>query len=243
MRRVLAAAALLAALAAPAPGQGAEVLRQRGCMERHLREAIELNRARAPLYARLSAGASRRVSRRLIATERLALPLARLLDAYAERYQDAGIPVLCEDFVEMSGVAPAPDRRGPAPAGSFTPVEAGPLARRLRAARRAGGFGGTAAAADAEVARLAHQPEYHCMTRHMLESIRRVAGQAERYAGDADRLGVPAPTWISDVLLRLHLAALGESARLDRAAAPVQAAGVPIVCRDVPHIPPLAPRR
>lgn len=52
----------------------------------------------------------------------------------------------------------------------------------------------------------------------------------------ARRKGHPSPSRISRRLIDLNLAALAGAADLDRTAAPIQAAGVPIIRRDVPVI-------
>ena len=69
--------------------------------ERHLREAIALNQARAPRYAALSGGASLPISRKLILAERLLLPLAWALDRWARPYHAADVPVLADVFEPM----------------------------------------------------------------------------------------------------------------------------------------------
>jgi len=75
-----------------------------GVFEGHLREAIALNRARAPVYARLSQGRSRVVSEALILAERATLPLARWYDTRARPYHDAGVPLMPSMFVSMEGL-------------------------------------------------------------------------------------------------------------------------------------------
>ena len=108
-----------------------------GGFERHIREAIDLNQHRAPLYAEASGGLSLVVSRGLIRRERALLPLARWLDRRAERYHRAGIPLMDELFVPMSGALPSLARTDPS-----TPTLPRPagreLARRVRAASRKG---------------------------------------------------------------------------------------------------------
>jgi hypothetical protein len=44
--------------------------------------------------------------------------------------------------------------------------------------------------------------------------------------------------FISNQMLAGHLDGLEESARIDMLAAPVQAMNLPIICQDVPYIPP-----
>lgn len=233
MRRFVPLLALL--LAAPAAAQ------ETGCMERHLREALHLNRARAPLYAAETGGRSRPISRALIWSERAALPAARYLDWRAAEWQRAGIPVVCGDFEPMDRtpafVVREPD---PPPLSAFAPTDARGMRRSVARAYRTGGFPAAGAVLEAEVARLSAIPAFHCMTRHLLESALRVSNGAPRYEEEARARGLSSPAELSRTLLDLHLAALGEAARLDRRAAPLQAEGVPIVCRDVPPIPPHA---
>src|SRR5215207_3680309 len=79
-----------------------QVVMRVGPFEHHLREAIALNRERAPRYAALSDGASRPISRGLIAAEYLLLPVARWFDRRAASYHRAGIPLLEDLFVPMA---------------------------------------------------------------------------------------------------------------------------------------------
>jgi hypothetical protein len=79
------------------------------------------------------------------------------------------------------------------------------------------------------------------MLRHLLGSALRISNQAPRYEAQARAARIRAsPGAISRTMLDLHLRMLGEAARLDRAAAPLQAEGIPILCQDVPPIPPFA---
>ncbi|HEV2147105.1 MAG TPA: hypothetical protein VGR37_06865, partial [Longimicrobiaceae bacterium] len=100
------------------------------------------------------------------------------------------------------------------------------------------GFGGAAAALGAELAALEATPCCHCMLRHMLESMLRVATLAPVHAARAEEAGMRSTAGLSRLLLRLHLLALSDAAKLDVLAAPIQARGIPILCQDVPPIPP-----
>lgn len=212
-----------------------------GAMTDHFRDAIRLNQARRPLYAELSGGESLAVSRRLILFEKAALPAALAIDALAHRFQRAGVPVVSLDLVPMADV-PAFAESGPSqPLSDFTPVDGRTVARRLRAALRAGGFAGVSRAVFIELARLEGQPRFHALLRHMLESIRRVANLAPCHERLARSLKVGSTRTLSRMMLESHFLVLGESCRIDVLAAPVQARGLPIVAQDVPPIPPTSP--
>lgn len=209
------------------------------CFFRHLQDAVVLNRARFPLYSKLTGRGSEKLSQRLMMMEQLATPVARYFDWRARRYQKAGIPLLCDDFIDMSETpefSPAYD--GPAPRlEEFRPEDFRTTRRALKRASREGGFEGLKTAALRELERLQGTPEFHCMSRHILESIARAAALAPRYVEDARSLGMKSPAGISRQFIDLQLFYLKEAAELDAMAAPIQASGVPILCQDVPPIP------
>ncbi|HEX7241650.1 MAG TPA: hypothetical protein VF263_15330 [Longimicrobiaceae bacterium] len=205
----------------------------------HLEEAVRLNRERMPLYSRLTGGASEAVSRRLIRWETWALPVARWVDRRARPFHAAGVPVVEAAFVPM---ADAPEFRErspdpPLPLSAFRPASGRRVRRELRRALSRGGFAGVAEALRRELAALEAAPCYHCMLRHLLESMLRIAVLAPAHAARAAGRGTRSPDGLSRLLLRLHLLALPDAAKLDALAAPIQARGVPILCRDVPPIP------
>jgi hypothetical protein len=205
-----------------------------GPFELHLREAIELNLERAPLYAALSAGASRPISRTLIRYERLLIPVARWFDRRAEPYHRAGVPLLHEAFVSMEEAPSFQEPGDPLP----PPPRLRPIAREVVRRARTGldeqGFTGAATALQHELETLAVEPVYHGMLRHMLESALRVASLAPRHERLARERGLSSPRRISERLLRLHLLGLGAAIRIDRRAEPLQRQGIGIVVRDVP---------
>jgi hypothetical protein len=212
-------------------------------MERHLREAAAINKQRMPLYDSLTGGRSRGISRRLIWTERLALVAAWYVDWRAKTFQREGIRIVCDDFVPMANTPAFQPRAAdpPPPLSAFAPADARRIRRAVERARRRGGFPAASAVLEREIERLSGAPAYHCMLRHLLESALRISNQAPRYAAEARARGLAAsPEGLSRTLLDLHLSTLGEAARLDVRAAPLQAEGIPIICQDVPPIPPFA---
>jgi hypothetical protein len=207
-----------------------------GPFERHLREALELNRRRAPLYADLTGGQSLPVSRGLIRTERFLLPVARWFDRRAEPYHLAGIPLLEEAFVSMDRTPEYLPYRQPSSTRPLLRPHGGRIARQVRRGYRRKGFPGAAATLEHHLGLLAAEPSYHCMLRHLLESALRIALLAPEHDRLARERGLRSPLWISSLLLRLHLWGCGSSVRLDARAAPLQARGIAMIGQDVPPV-------
>jgi len=209
-----------------------------GPFERHLRDAIALNRERASLYAALSKGASAPISRTLIAAERFLLPVAHWFDGRAAPYHKEGIPLLESLFVPMSGAPPfvparpLAGRRGDQPA-----PRPGAIGRRIRAAYDAGSFAGAARALEGEVDALAGS-ESDFLLRHLLESARRLAQLAPGHIALARERGLRSPAPLLARLLRLHLWGLAPAHVLDERAHPLHARGIAILAQDLPVIPP-----
>ena len=207
--------------------------------EIHVREAIALNRERAPRYAALSNGASRPISRTLIAAERLIIPIARWFDRRAAPYQQAGVPLLESIFVPMSGAPPflAVRHVGPHELSQPAPQPAA-IRRRVTAAYRARSFPGAADALASELTALASTPGVDCLVRHVLESAHRLSQVAPAHVAAAQERGLQSPARMLARLLWLHLWSLGSAAVLDRRARPLQARGIAILAQDLPPIPP-----
>ena len=213
-----------------------------GAFEHHLREAIALNRERAPRYAALSAGASRPISRGLIAAEYFLLPVARWFDRQAAPYDDAGIPLLDDLFVPM---AQAPAFGSLRLSRNESPTSPGPrtaaIRRRVGRAYRERSFAGAAAALAEELDALAGAPQMDCLVRHLLESALRIATLAPDRQARCEARGLSSPAPLFSRLLWMHLWGLAPAAMLDRRARPLQARGVAILAQDLPPIPVWSP--
>ena len=208
-----------------------------GAFTRHMREAIALNRERLPRYAALTEGRSKSISRRLVRSERLSLPAAMYVDRRALLFQAAGVRIVEDDFVPMHDVPEFREAFDPPDLDSYARQAPRPLVRRLRRAWEAGDFSGLRDAAHTEIERLAGEPRFHCMLRHLLESLRRIAHLAPRHDDAARTAGVGSTRDLSTLMLRMHLWPLPASTRLDHRAAPLQAEGIPILFQDLPPIP------
>lgn len=209
-----------------------------GPFERHLREAIALNRERAPKYAELSRGDSRPISTALIGAEVALLPVARWFDVAARPYHAAGIPVLETLFMPMSN-APVFEEHRLLSAAAQVLSSARPRAirRRVRRAYRAGSFSGAADILEDELALLAVDHESNCLLRHLLESAHRLTLMAPDHVEQAQARGLRSPARLFARLLTLHLWGLRPANALDRRALPLQQRGIAILCQDLPRVP------
>lgn len=211
-----------------------------GGLAAHLREAITLNRERLPRYARLSGGATRGLSRALIISEHMILPFGLIVDLWAGWFQRRGIPIGRLEFMPMSR---APEFKERFPQGwprpsLYIPLAGGAIALRLKSAWKSHGFGGLERQAAEEIGVLAPSPHYYAMTRHLLESLRRIAALAPLHERLAKESGVPSTRRLSAWMAWTHLPLFRGSARLDAASAPIQAQGIPFLIQDLPAIPP-----
>lgn len=227
--------------------------RNRECFQTHLREARALNEARKPLYARVSRNRSLEISNKLIEQESLVIfwgPIFADFDQWAIPYQQHVLEIICDDFVSMHNTPTfAQQRPGPHPAlRKFRNVPAGELRLKLARALRHG-FQAVEAETETMIKELnslfLQADQMNCMTRHLLESIRRIARNAPRYVFELEQINrkLPAtrrlasPAWISQKMIEGHFQFLTDAEALDRAAAALQAEGIPIICNDVPPIP------
>lgn len=210
-----------------------------GPFERHLREAIALNRERAPRYAALSRGQSRAISNALIGAEIGLLPVARWFDAAARPYHAAGIPLLEDLFVPMASTPPFQDSRLMSAAAQVVSLKRPRAIRqRVRRAFRDGSFAAAAAVLEEELALLAVDPETNCMIRHLLESAHRLTLVAPEQVEQARARGLRSPAPLLRRLLALHLWGLRAANALDRRALPLQRRGIAILAQDLPRVPP-----
>jgi len=211
------------------------------CFRTHMAEAIELNLDRMPLYADLTDGVSRPISASLILGELASLAVSDAVDGAARPYQAEGVCIVCDDFVSMETVPAFREtfEFDPLPISEFEPLDPARLVDLILDTYACGGFEGLSDALEAEIEELEAFPNFHCMVRHLLESILRMSNLAPLHDREATRLGLPSTRDLSWSLVRMHTLVFAAAVEVDATAAPLQAEGLPIICRDVPPIPPL----
>lgn len=223
------------------------------CFRDHLEEAISLNEDRRSQYASFAADErpeydlseeSEAVSDLLIEGEKKAVQASYLptwfwkginFDGAAKKYQQAGIPIVCEDFVPIGEVPEVQLYRRPFPVPesryegkSDYDIDDEALAD----------FESVAIVLEQEIGRLSAEPRFNCLLRHVLESALRISKHAPVYIDMAEMQGLPSPEELLWKMIRSHFWLMDEVMEIDRRATALQARGIPIVCNDVPSVPP-----
>ncbi|MFK7825927.1 MAG: hypothetical protein AB8G05_17370 [Oligoflexales bacterium] len=208
---------------------------QRDCFTKHLREAIDLNKDRRELYAQQSGGTSRKVSNTLIWFERLTWVSAKWFDWRAKLWQEQGVPLMCSEFVSMA--------LSPSLSDSLVPhgdpkqsLDTYGLISSLNA-NLSNSYSELLNTVILAIREIESEPHYHCMQRHLLESIGRSAKLAPVYEKMSLEKGIKAPTFLIKKFLRLQIWGIKLGKYLDSMAQPLQKQGLGIICDDVPRIP------
>jgi hypothetical protein len=202
----------------------------------HLLEAIQINRERMPRYSDLSGGQSLWISRQLILSEILSLPFGAFTDAWGRKFQKHGIPIVLEEYVPMR--LGAFQDQVARPTEPFERYDGRALGHRLKGAWKRGRFDAVDALATSEIARLQDQPFFHCMVRHLLESVLRISRLAPLHDDLARSKGIASSLRLSAWMLWTHFPLFDSASRIDAQCAPLQARGIPILAQDLPVIPP-----
>lgn len=217
----------------------------KGYFYTHLADAITINRARRAHYVEQTQGKARLLSRGLVASELMCLPLARYFDRQAQPFIEQGIDIIKNDFIDMEHIQPLGSPiRYQAVADAATVKELQQSLKRLKknglAALKQQDYAAiceqTAAAMDT-LDQLEQRAGAHFhMCKHMLESLGIAALHVPQYLeqsnGKTEKLGrqlVGVQLWLCDTGILT-----------DKLAQPCHAMGAGIIVNDVPEIPFLA---
>jgi hypothetical protein len=215
---------------------------KKGPLYQHLSDAIKLNRNRLTLYSNLTQGKSESLSRRLIAAEMFSLPAALILDGLTHPYRKMGILIGDAEYVDMKEAPEFQPRYPfePEPLNAFIKSDlnqcSDALRKELKNANEAADFKKIKNIAVTELTKFEHLKAYHCMVKHILESIARAAHLAPIHHESAINAGQPSTLKLSKWIIWGHLPALSPASDLDADLAPIQATGVPMLWQDVPKI-------
>lgn len=209
---------------------------EKNCFSEHIRESIHINETRKPIYSSLTNGRSEGIFKLLLTSERFTLPVAKFYDWRAEDFQKNGVPLFCYEFMSMNATPAFNPQELVVPKEKFVSYDYRPVKQMLLAAIRAKDISEIKLVAYEAVAELEKTPEYHCMLRHMLESIYRFAYFLPKQIEAAESRGLKSPLGMSLEVMRLHALSLGTSNHIDEKSAPIQEDGIPILCSELPRL-------
>lgn len=208
----------------------------------HLEEAIAINEGRMPIYAQLTHGKSKRISRKLIAWEKGLLPYAYSLDRQAKKYQEEGIPIVQADFVPMDNLLAAetpPTYSGQASKATWVELSQALLyfKKDVRTAIKEENLYQVCYLVAGMIHRLEEiEQEGQChfaMCKHLLESMGWIALNGITYI----KLSEGKSFSLTKRLIMSHLPAIKFHKTMDGPAQDIHVMGVGILVNDLPHIP------
>lgn len=209
------------------------------CFSEHLDAAIKQNRQRRSLYASITDGKSKSVSNSLIFAEKIAYLYSKGLNKKLRKYREAGIAILCLDFIKMSQSPTYLGKQDP-PKLKYSEVRVHNLKsmkEELKSLVEEERYHEVTDFIEAEISDSPHYENYNCLLKHVLESLGRTSYLTPFYIKHAKSLGLKPPKKLLNRYLKMNISALSFSNFLDKKAAKFQEKGIGILCRDVPHIP------
>lgn len=209
------------------------------CFSEHLKEAIEQNRQRRGLYASISNNKSKSISNKLIFAEKIAHFYSKGLNKKLRPYREAGIPILCLDFIEMSKSPTYRGKQAP-PTLMYNEVDsigAKDLKKTLKEMLNEDRFHHITDFIEEELSNEIKYGPYNCLFKHVLESLGRTSYLTPYYIEHAKSVGLKSPQKLLKNYLKMNISALSFARYLDKKASSLQEKGIGILCRDVPHIP------
>ena len=208
----------------------------------HLKEAIEINQVRAPLYAKITNGESTRISNALLQSEKLSLTTSLAMDKTATYWQKRGIPVFVHEFISM-GQTPIFTEQFSNMDGitsEFPHFPTDKVMNDLLHHLKSDDYANVSALTKNILEDLTITPKHLCLVRHLLESIHRGANLLPLHLEKTQEKNLFfSPKKLCHYLLWAQTVALKPSIRIDHWAHPIQRQGVPIIYQDIPYIPPM----
>jgi len=205
---------------------------------KHIKEAIQLNSSRLEKYAQLTDNKSVKYSMRLIKYEKLILLSAPLVDLIGDRFQKKGLPFISEEFVDMNLVK---DFSPTFPESinyqqKLRKLDFSVYLKPLKAAYTRRSYADVLQFSQLLLVELQSQAHVYCMTRHIIESIHRIAFLIPLHQEKSKILGIKGPEFYSWILINSHLKLVKLSVNFDEELAFIQESGVPFIWQDLPSI-------
>ncbi len=207
-------------------------------MTEHIREAIDLNKSRMPLYAKLTDKKSLKYSRRLIIIEYCCLFVAKIIDHRAAFFHKHKVKIISTDFISMTKtpVFKSSFAKHINYKKEFVELSLNETRQSLQTLIQKSDFGGIDTLCAQFLFQISKSPHHYGMIRHLFESIRRIAYLAPLHDAECQKRSIKSSIPLSKILLRLHLIILHQAYLFDKEIAFIQNKGVPFIIQDMPRI-------
>lgn len=215
----------------------------KGEFYQHLVDAINVNRTRKPIYAKMTGGKSRIISNLLIASEYFLLPTAHYYGAKARPFNEQGIGLVDYDFASMADILP------PETPPKYTNIASRDSLKQLYTALQQykneslkrcheGDFITIAANTKQLLAIIKSAEEsdsaHYAMSTHLTESIGISALHSVIYAKQSQNKTVP----LSKRLIKTQLSAISPLITMaEKKIQSMHQLGAGIIVNEAPHIP------
>ncbi len=206
------------------------------CFSDHIRESISVNSLRKPIYSKFTNGRSDKIFTELILGERLTLPVAMFYDFRAQSFQKKGTPLFCKEFKSMNKTPTFRTDHFVPLTYKYSPFDYKTVRHDILKAISIKDMEAIKLITLEAIDELKNAPDYHCMTRHFLESIYRFAYFLPKQIESARDHQLSSPLGISFEVMKLHAISLNTLAHIDDLSAPIQAEGIPILCSELPNL-------
>lgn len=184
-------------------------------------------------YSVLTNGTSNRIYNELILSEKMTLKVAQHFDRQAAAYQDQGMNLFCDEFVKMEEGENRPNK---IPTNQFSTFHWKRHQKIIKSALKLKRPAEIRKAALNALMELKKQPDYYCFTRHMFESIYRLAFFLPLRQEEAKAKNLPSPSHLFYQIMGLHNFSLSFTNHLDHLSAATQEKGIPILCNELPDL-------
>ena len=209
-------------------------------LTQHLLEAIEINKERKKLYAKISNNRSLKISKILIFFEKLSLVSSYILDNIAKYWQKRNVPIMVHEFIPMDQTPEFQEKFSEMDdiCSELPELNTQKIQKTSLEYYKKKDYQGLFEYLDQIIeVEMSKYPKHFCMIRHILESVRRSAFLIERHIQRAKEMKVISPEFFCRYVLKNQIIIIHSSRLIDQWAYPLQKEGIPIVYQDVPHIP------
>jgi hypothetical protein len=204
-----------------------------GCFEKHIWQSISINKELKTKYAQATQNKSDKILNQLIAGEKISLIVARKFDYDARIYHMKGIDLLCQEFKDLNNSADISSQPSIEPIKPFSWKK---HSRSLTLAIKSKDISKIQNAATEAIKEIEDQPNYYCFSRHMFESIYRIAYFMNHREEQSKKASLKSPKKMLLQILKLHQISLGFANHIDQLSAPIQENGIKILCNELPNL-------